>query len=632
MTFFKQITAALLGAVLILFSLSAVSASVDSELVTLAKYHQTQTQGLSEVRVTRLLHNVDIQVGARSVTHTVTSIWYYPSLNTIQDAGYDTIYFNGFTQNVRDLSSFTVSPSGELAWFNVDDARVLESDTYNVFSDGKKKVINHVGLQSQSISVLRYTIETDLTKLEVPWSQLVYVQSYSDQKQVNISVEGLSQLPVFAQTSSDLITCETFQDRISCTGRDIPRLDSGDNFYFSDEAAHVALSSVEDWDSIITTMLDAYSVARSSNQSVIQQLPRIISDEMSNEEKISAIHHHVAREIRYLSESEAGNAYIPHSVSRTIDKKYGDCKDKTVLLLEMFEQAGIEAYPVLISTRRKATDKLLVPSAAYFNHVIMCFNYAQQDYCIDATDSTSDWRYMSQWVQGHVALPLVPGATVQNAMEEPHAYAIKNEIDIEILPNGGQLEKQRIEFHGAYASSYRSSLEGQETQEQVEYMVELYQDVVSDGTQPKVEITGVQNLQDAITVMTEYEYAPYLDMEDDISVIDYEPWINFELNSYNAQNTIYDLDFAGSKVISTVNVRLPEHWDVKSYPATLALSSPFATLNRTVSEKAPGQFTLVTEFALSATSISVQEYQQFESTIEAFKQEGVIRFTARKQK
>jgi transglutaminase-like putative cysteine protease len=94
----------------------------------------------------------------------------------------------------------------------------------------------------------------------------------------------------------------------------------------------------------------------------------MISSEMTTEEQISAIHQYVSRDIRYLSESEAGNAYTPHSVSRTVDKKYGDCKDKTVLLLEMFAQIGVEAHPVLISTRRQSPENVLVPSAAYFNH------------------------------------------------------------------------------------------------------------------------------------------------------------------------------------------------------------------------------------------------------------------------
>jgi predicted transglutaminase-like cysteine proteinase len=609
---------------------SGSAASVDAELVSLAKQYQQQTADSSQVRVTRLLMDVSIDLTPTTAIKTMTSIWYYPTQSTVQDSGYDSIYFNGHSEQITSLSALSFSQDGEVSWFNPEDARVLESDSYNVFSEGKEKVVNYVGLQQGSISVLRYTIETDLTKLEVSWSDLIYVQSYSDRQEVNITVSGSEQSPVYAKTSNDLLQCEQQAFNITCQGRNIPRLDSRDSFYFSDLATHVAFSSVNEWDSIITNMLDGYSVARSDNSSVLRQLSNMISSEMTTEEQISAIHQYVSRDIRYLSESEAGNAYTPHSVSRTVDKKYGDCKDKTVLLLEMFAQIGVEAHPVLISTRRQSPENVLVPSAAYFNHVIMCFTLRGQDYCIDATDSTSDWRYMSEWVQGHVSLPLKPGATVTRSMLEPYAYGIQNYITINILENGGQFETQKIEKQGAYASSYRSTLESMEPSEQGDYLIELYQDNVSEDAQPKVKVSGVPNLEQAIIIETENEFEPYLDMSEDISVIDYEPWIRSELNSYKAENRKYDLNYAGSKVLSTVEIKLPELWQVKSYPASLSLSGPFGSLHRTVTPDDEGGFMLTTEFLLPALKLSVAEGDAFNQMIDTFKEQTIIRFTATK--
>ncbi|WP_371193386.1 transglutaminase domain-containing protein [Glaciecola sp. SC05] len=604
------------------------AAPVDPELVSLAKQYQANTQSASKVRITRLLMDVNINVSATKATKTLTSIWYYPNQSSVQDAGYDSIYFNGHSERVSKLQALSLAADGSIDWFDPEDARVLESDSYNVFSEGKEKVVNYVGLQQGSISVLRYTIETDLTKNEVPWSDLIYVQSYSAFQKVNITVTGTADSLIFANTSSDLIQCQQSDFTITCEGQNIPRLESRDTFYFSDVASHVAFSTERDWEGIIDTMLNGYSVARSDNSSVLRQLSSMISPEMNIEDKITAIHQYVARDIRYLSESEAGNAYTPHSVSRTVDKKYGDCKDKTVLLLEMFEQIGVDAHPVLVSTRRQSSQNVLVPSAAYFNHVIMCFTLTGTDYCIDATDSTSDWRYMSEWVQGHVALPLKNGAVVTRTLLEPYAFAIQNHITIDILENGGQLETQRIEFQGAYASEYRGTLETKEPEEQHDYLVEVYQDYVSEDAEPTVSVTGVSNLEQAIVMVSENEFEPYLDMTEDISVIDYEPWIRGELNSYSPDNRRYAIEYAGSKVLSTVVVTLPAGWEVKSHPASLRLDGAFGSLSRTVTQNKDGSFNLTTEFLLPAFILQVADTEAFKNMIEVFKEQAIIRFTA----
>jgi len=373
----------------------------DNQLIALAKEKLKNVEINDDPNVVRLLRDIDIIIDDTITTTKITDIWYYPTQVAVQDYGYDSIYYNGFAETISNVKALTLDAQGEIFWSDPNDARVIESES--------------------SLS----------------------------QQEVNIRVKNNSANSIFHEVSDPLISCSKQNTLIVCSAKNIPPLDYGDSYFYQDKAMHVAFSQVNEWQNIAQVMLDSYSVAKSDNSSVLKRLPQIVSPEMNIEEKISAIHQYVARDIRYLSQSEGGNAYTPHSVSRTVDKKFGDCKDKTVLLLEMFEQIGIPAYPVLVSTNRQNTDKLLVPSAAYFNHVVMCFEFRGREHCIDATDTTSDWRYTSEWIQGHASLVLSDAAEVITMQQDPQAWEIENQIDIQITPGGGQTESHTIRFKKA---------------------------------------------------------------------------------------------------------------------------------------------------------------------------------------
>ena len=59
----------------------------------------------------------------------------------------------------------------------------------------------------------------------------------------------------------------------------------------------------------------------------------------------------------------------PAPVERTLANRYGDCKDKSTLLLSLLRATGTEAYPVLVATERSDASALVVPSRGYFDHI-----------------------------------------------------------------------------------------------------------------------------------------------------------------------------------------------------------------------------------------------------------------------
>ena len=81
-----------------------------------------------------------------------------------------------------------------------------------------------------------------------------------------------------------------------------------------------------------------------------------------------AIFNDVALHIHYVGLDFGIGRYQPHPADDVLSNEYGDCKDKHTLLAALLKAAGIEAWPVLISSSRELDPA--TPSPAQFDHVI----------------------------------------------------------------------------------------------------------------------------------------------------------------------------------------------------------------------------------------------------------------------
>jgi tetratricopeptide (TPR) repeat protein len=78
----------------------------------------------------------------------------------------------------------------------------------------------------------------------------------------------------------------------------------------------------------------------------------------------------VQDEVRYLALAMGEGGLIPATADETWNRRLGDCKGKTVLLIALLRELGIDARPVLVSTFDDALDARL-PRVAAFDHVIV---------------------------------------------------------------------------------------------------------------------------------------------------------------------------------------------------------------------------------------------------------------------
>jgi transglutaminase-like putative cysteine protease len=102
-------------------------------------------------------------------------------------------------------------------------------------------------------------------------------------------------------------------------------------------------------------------------------------------DRASAALHWVQDEIRYFSVSMGENSHRPQLPDVVLKRRYGDCKDKTLLLVSLLGQMGIKAIPVLVNASASQLPAKVLPSPAWFDHVIAQIEVDGEIYFVDPT-------------------------------------------------------------------------------------------------------------------------------------------------------------------------------------------------------------------------------------------------------
>ena len=90
-------------------------------------------------------------------------------------------------------------------------------------------------------------------------------------------------------------------------------------------------------------------------------------------------------EVRYFGVELGVSSHRPAHPNDTFERRYGDCKDKTLLLTTILRQLGVEAVPALVWARRGKLLASVLPSPRAFDHVITRVTLDGKVYWLDAT-------------------------------------------------------------------------------------------------------------------------------------------------------------------------------------------------------------------------------------------------------
>ncbi|MCZ4316399.1 DUF3857 domain-containing protein [Comamonadaceae bacterium G21597-S1] len=152
-----------------------------------------------------------------------------------------------------------------------------------------------------------------------------------------------------------------------------------------DPYPHVQWSNFRDWSEVAQWALPLYRTPGTTAASIEAEITRIAQQHAAPADRAVAALRFVQANIRYLGIEVGAGSHAPTNPATVLARRFGDCKDKTLLLLTMLQGLGIEARAALVDTRMRRGIADWQPSPGAFNHVIVRARVDGTDYWIDPT-------------------------------------------------------------------------------------------------------------------------------------------------------------------------------------------------------------------------------------------------------
>ncbi len=168
----------------------------------------------------------------------------------------------------------------------------------------------------------------------------------------------------------------------------------------------------------------------------------------------------VQDEIRYLFKGMDGGGYTPQRPADTWSLRYGDCKAKTLLLLAILRELGVEAEAVMASMGMGDHVAQRLPSAGAFDHVLVRAVIDGKSLWLDGTGNGDRLANLDDTPPFRNVLPVrAQGAELMPIAMRAPARPI-GEVDIELDQTGGlnlpTPFKVRFTTYGALAEMYHA--------------------------------------------------------------------------------------------------------------------------------------------------------------------------------
>jgi tetratricopeptide (TPR) repeat protein len=174
----------------------------------------------------------------------------------------------------------------------------------------------------------------------------------------------------------------------------------------------VDVSTFESWQAFASWWWNFIEKEFVTTQAMKDKVAELTAGLSSEEDKVRAIARFVGQEIRYNAWPFGTHGYQPFSAATIFERRFGDCKDKSILLRQMLAEIGVEAHPVLINAQyRRPDEKLDVAMVGHFNHCIAYLppNGSRPGYYLDATADRNPIEYLRADDQGAKVLHVRDG-------------------------------------------------------------------------------------------------------------------------------------------------------------------------------------------------------------------------------
>lgn len=355
-------------------------------------------------------------------------------------------------------------------------------------------------------------------------------------------------------------------------------LSDGDLPKWYDPYPWIQFSELADWKSVVEWALPLYGQRQQLSPALENKISEIANNYPSNTQKVERVLRILQDEVRYMGIELGSNSHEPTAPNKVYERRYGDCKDKSLLMLTMLNKLGIKSEPVLVNTQLKRGIKNFHPTPGAFNHVLVKTTVNGVSYWLDPTQlyQTSNLKNISQPDYGY-ALVLAEGNDALLPMKKkrfpPSRKTIIETYDLRKGVNQEASYKVKTIYEGFFAERMRGSLETTSRQETQKNYLNYYAHYFPTVKVEK-DYTINENREENRIEVTEYYKIPEFWLTDEkknrVEARFYPPEIEEYINTpkQKIRTMPMKLQYPLDIKVKT-HVYLPESWPIKKSKKTI---------------------------------------------------------------
>lgn len=170
--------------------------------------------------------------------------------------------------------------------------------------------------------------------------------------------------------------------------RDVAPIESDDVLPgWFDDRPWIEVSEFGSWAEVAALFDRLFTPRRQPSAAMATEIARLRAGAASGYERLLEATRFVQDDIRYLGLEIGLSRHKPFEPSEVLARRFGDCKDKTNLLVAMLGALGVPARPALVNTHHGRGIDDSLPSPLAFNHAIVEATVDGQRAFIDPTVS-----------------------------------------------------------------------------------------------------------------------------------------------------------------------------------------------------------------------------------------------------
>lgn len=276
----------------------------------------------------------------------------------------------------------------------------------------------------------------------------------------------------------------------------------------------------------------------------------------------------------WYSWNETYGIYSELGIRKAFDERKGNVADINLSLVAALRFAGLDADPVILSTRSNGTVMELHPVLSEFNYVVAKVNIGDKVYLADATEKVYPFGMLPERCINGKGRVMTEKNSYWIDLKPSDKGKVVSILNLTLDPDGIMRGSLLSTFMGYSAVSKRRDIRSYASQD--EYIKQLKSNL-GDVEIKGYDIGNLEDIEKPVTRKLDIEIAAFDDP--DASNFLFNPFLleKWDENPFKSSERLYPVDFnVPMERTSVCNLQYPPDFQVENIPPKVGLALPNA--------------------------------------------------------